>query len=142
MIWFQNYSLEQVNSKNKKTMVEHCGINITKITESSLEGSMPVAERTRQPSGILHGGANCVLAETLGSIAANMTCDPDRFHAVGLSITTNHVKAIRNGEVRAVAKANHIGRTTQVWDIKTYNSSEQLTSITSLTMAVVSKLGK
>lgn len=142
MIWFKNYSLELINSKNKDSMVEHCGIKITKITDSSLEGTMPVDERTKQPYGILHGGANCVLAETLGSIAANMTCDPDSYHAVGLSITTNHVKAIRNGVVHAVATPNHIGRTTQVWDIKTYNSSEQLSSITSLTMAVVSKLGK
>lgn len=140
MIWFDNYSKEQINESNKNSMVEHCGIKITELGSDSITGIIPVDKRNHQPFGILHGGANCVLAETLGSIAANMTCDPKTHHAVGLSITTNHVKAVRNGFVRGVAKPNHIGRTTQVWEIKTFNDSNQLTSITSLTMAIVSKL--
>lgn len=141
-IWFADYKLEEINQQNKKSMVEHCGIIITKKGENSLKGTMPVNATTHQPFGILHGGANCVLAETLGSIAANMTCDPKTHHAVGLSITTNHIKAVRNGLVTGTAIPVHLGRTTQIWDIKTFNESDQLTSSTTLTMAIVSKLGK
>lgn len=139
-IWFQDISLETLNKGSENCMVSHCGIKLTKIDDKSLEGIMPVDTRTKQPFGILHGGANCVLAETLGSIAANLTCNPETHHAVGLSITTNHIKAVRNGYVKGVAIANHLGRTTQVWEIKTFNESNQLTSLTSLTMAIVRKL--
>jgi 1,4-dihydroxy-2-naphthoyl-CoA hydrolase len=142
MIWYNDYSLEQINEGNKNSMVEHCGIIITEKSSDSLTGTMPADKRTHQPFGIVHGGANCVLAETLGSIAANMTCNPKEAHAVGLSITTNHIKAVRNGLIKGMAKATHLGRTTQVWEIKTYNTNEQLTSLTTLTMAIVSKLGK
>ncbi len=140
MIWFDNYSLEAINAKNKNTLVDHIGIEITKITDCTLEGTMPADKRTHQPFGIVHGGANCVLAETLGSIAANLTCNPKEAHAVGLSITTNHIKAVRNGLVKGVASVVHKGRTTQVWEIKTFNDADQLTSSTSLTMAIVPKL--
>lgn len=139
-IWFKDYKLEEITQGNKGSMVSHCGIEIIELTENTLVGKMPVDERTRQPFGILHGGANCVLAETLGSIAANLTVDPSRFHAVGLSITTNHIKAVRNGYVTGVAKSVHIGRTTQIWDIETFNLNKQLTSKTSLTMAIIEKL--
>ena len=142
MIWFDNYSLETINANNKNTLVDHIGIEITKITDNTLEGTMPADKRTHQPFGIVHGGANCVLAETLGSIAANLTCNPKETHAVGLSITTNHIKAVRNGTVKGVASVIHKGRTTQVWEIKTYNDADQLTSSTSLTMAIVSRLKK
>jgi len=139
-IWFKDYKLEEITQGNKESMVSHCGIEIIELTENTLVGKMPVDERTRQPFGILHGGANCVLAETLGSIAANLTVDPSRFHAVGLSITTNHIKAVRNGYVTGVAKSVHVGRTTQIWDIETFNANKQLTSKTSLTMAIIEKL--
>jgi len=141
-IWFKDYPLELINKSNKGTMVENCGIELIEITENSLIGTMPADSRNHQPYGILHGGANCVLAETLGSIAANLTCDPEKTHGVGLSITTNHIKAVRNGLVKGIATATHLGRTTQVWDITTYNSVDQITSKTSLTVAIVSKLGR
>lgn len=141
-IWYKEYTLEQINAGNSGTMVGHCGIEMTQITENTLVGTMPVDERTKQPFGILHGGANCVLAETLGSIAGNLTCNPDEAHAVGLSITTNHIKACRNGLIKGVATAVHLGRTTQVWDIKTFDEAGKLTSTTSFTVAIISKLGK
>ncbi len=141
-IWFKDYSLEYINSGSKNTMMENCGIEITGVADRELKGTMPADDRNKQPFGILHGGANCVLAETLGSIAANMTCDPEKFHAVGLSITTNHIKAVRNGLVQGVATATHIGKTTQVWKIDTYNENQQLTSTSNLTMAIVSRLAK
>ena len=139
-LWFNDYSLETINNLNKNSMVDHCGIIITEINEDSLVGTMPVDKRTHQPFGILHGGANCVLAETLGSIATNMTCDPEKHHGVGLTISTNHMKAVRNGLVTGIAKNIHRGRTTQIWEIKTYNDAKQLTSLTTLTMAIVAKL--
>lgn len=141
-LWFKEYSIDQINNSNQNTMVSNCGIEITELTDVNLVGTMPADDRNKQPFGIVHGGANCVLAETLGSIAANLTCDPSKTHAVGLSITTNHIKAVRNGLVRAVASATHIGRTTQVWKIDTFNDANQLTSTTSLTMAIVQKLQK
>ena len=139
-IWYRNYELVQINNRNKNTMVEHCDISITELGEDFLEGTMPVDNRTKQPFGILHGGANCVLAETLGSIAANLTCNPDTHHAVGLSITTNHIKAVRNGLVTGTARPKHLGRTTQVWEIKTVDEAHKLTSVTTLTMMIVERL--
>ncbi|MAX67109.1 MAG: hotdog fold thioesterase [Bacteriovoracaceae bacterium] len=139
-IWFKDYSLTEINQKNKNSMVDHCGIEIVEIGEDFLVGTMPADSRTHQPFGIVHGGANCVLAETLGSIASNLICDPKSHHGVGLNINTNHLKAVRNGNIKGVAKPIHIGRTTHVWDIKTYNQNDQLTSSTTLTMAIVKKL--
>ena len=138
--WFRTVTVEQINESNKNSMVSHCGVEVTQLNADSLVGTMPVDARTIQPFGIVHGGANCMLAETLGSIAANLTCNPETHHAVGLSITTNHVKAVRNGVVKGVAVPNHLGRSTQVWEIRTFNTGDQLTSITSLTMAIVPKL--
>jgi 1,4-dihydroxy-2-naphthoyl-CoA hydrolase len=139
-IWFQSHPIELINKGNENTMVSNCGIKITEITDRTLIGTMPADDRNKQPFGIVHGGANCVLAESLGSIAANLTCNPKEAHAVGLSITTNHIKAVRNGSVRGVASPTHIGRTTQVWNIETFNDADQLTSTTNLTMAIVKKL--
>lgn len=140
-IWFDDCSLEQLNESSEKCMVSHCGIEITEINEDSLVGTMPVDERTVQPFGILHGGANCVLAETLGSIAANLTCDSAKQHGVGVTITTNHIKPARNGKITGVAKPIHLGRTSHVWEIKTYNDAKSLTSTTNLTIAIMNKLG-
>ncbi len=139
-IWKITPTLDQVNNHSKGTLVDHLEIKITKITEDSLEGQMPVTNQIKQPYGIVHGGANCVLAETLGSIAANLVLDSTKQHAVGLSIHTNHIKAVRNGVVKGIAKAKHIGRKTQVWEIVTYNSKDDVTSITSLTMSNIDRL--
>ncbi len=139
-IWFKDYSVESLNSHNTNTMVDHCDISLTQIGENFLEGQMLVSDKVKQPFGIVHGGANCVLAETLGSIAGNLTCDPTKAHAVGLSIFTNHIKAVRNGVVKGVAKPQHLGRTTQVWNIETFNDAHQLTSTTQLTLSIVKKL--
>lgn len=140
MIWFNKVNTEAINKNCENTLVSHMGITIDDITDETLIGSMPVDKTTHQPYGILHGGANCVLAETLGSIASNLVCDPSTHHAVGLSIHTNHIKAVRNGRVKGIAKATHIGKTTHVWTIDTYNESNQLTSETKLTMMIVKRL--
>lgn len=140
MIWFQKYSTDEVQGWCKDTMVTALDIEITKIEHDTLFGVMPVADKVRQPYGIVHGGANCVLAETLGSIAANMTVNPKTHHAVGLNISTSHIKAVRNGNVYGQAKNLHLGKTTQVWEIKTFNEAGDLTSNSSLTMMVVPRL--
>lgn len=139
-IWKSNPTIEQVNLHCKDTMVEHLNIEISSIGESSLEGIMPVSSNIKQPFGIVHGGANCVLAETLGSLAANLVLDNQKQHAVGLSINTNHIKAVRNGHVKGIATPKHIGKKTQVWEIETFNIKNELTSITSLTMSNIDRL--
>lgn len=139
-IWKTNPTTNQINDHCKNTMVEYLSIEISKVNEDSLEGIMPVSNNIKQPFGIVHGGANCVLAETLGSLAANLVLDNEKQHAVGLSIHTNHIKAVRNGHVRGVAKPKHIGKKTQVWEIETFNTKDELTSVTSLTMSNINRL--
>lgn len=141
-IWFKSFSVEEVNALGLNTMVDHCGIKITEIREDELVGVMPVTNSVKQPFGIVHGGANCVLAETLGSLAANQTCNPEEYQAVGSSITTNHIKAVREGVITGIAKPVHLGRSLQVWEIKTFNDNKQLTSTTSFTVSILSKQRK
>lgn len=130
-----------INERNKNSMVEYLGIDITAVTEDYIEGTMPVDHRTHQPFGILHGGANVVLAESLGSIASNLCVDPNEFYAVGLDINANHIAAVRNGHVIGRAIPVHIGRTTHVWEIRITTPQGKLTCISRLTMAIVPKKG-
>jgi 1,4-dihydroxy-2-naphthoyl-CoA hydrolase len=138
-IWFQPYTLEQVQQRGRGTMVEHVGIVITELGEDFLSGTMPVDHRTVQPMGILHGGASVVLAESLGSIAANLVVYPSAYYCVGLDINANHIRPADKGYVTGVAKPLHTGRTTQVWSIEITNSDGKLVCISRLTMAVVSR---
>lgn len=117
-------------------MMRAIGIRITEIGEDFLRGTMPVDARTHQPYGILHGGASVALAETLGSTAAMLCCE-DGFAAVGLEINANHLRAVRDGIVTGIARPLHIGRSTQVWEIRIENEAGQLTCISRLTMAIV-----
>ncbi|WP_103924917.1 hotdog fold thioesterase [Algoriphagus boritolerans] len=139
MIFLSSPSLDQLNSTSKNTMVSYLGIEFTKIGSDYIEATMPVDHRTKQPMGLLHGGANVVLAETLGSIAASLTIDLKKFSCVGLEINANHLKSVRDGKVRGVAKAIHLGRTTQVWEIKIFNEGDQLCCISRITMAILEK---
>ena len=139
-IWNDVPTIEHINKSCEDTMVSFLGIEITEVSENSLTGIMPVSDKIKQPYGIVHGGANCVLAETLGSLAANLTLDFKKAHAVGLSITTSHIKAVRNGTIRGVASPVHIGNKTHVWEIKSFNDADQLTSTTNLTMAIIERL--
>ncbi|MCT4640935.1 MAG: hotdog fold thioesterase [Bacteriovoracaceae bacterium] len=140
-IWYDSkVTACKINEHCKNTLVSHMKISIDAITKDTLIGSMPVSNEVKQPFGIVHGGANCVIAETLGSLAANLVLDSKKEHAVGLSITTNHIKAVRNGVIKAIAQAKHLGKKTHVWEIETFNNSGDLTSSTTLTMAVIQKL--
>jgi len=138
-IWFQHYTLESVQQRGKNTMVEHIGIEITDLGADYLRGRMPVDGRTIQPMGILHGGASIALAETLGSIAANLVVDPEKSYCVGLDINGNHIRSAKQGFVTGTARPLHIGSTTQVWNIEIKDEAERLICISRLTMAVLQK---
>jgi 1,4-dihydroxy-2-naphthoyl-CoA hydrolase len=139
MIFKIKPSLTQLNNTSTQTMVTHLGIEFTEIGEDYLEATMPVDHRTIQPMGILHGGANVVLAETLGSVAASLTVDLDTQQVVGLEINANHLKSVRSGKVKGITKPIHLGKSTQVWEIKIFNEAEQLCCISRITMAILDK---
>ncbi len=117
-LWKQPTDLARLNGWSANTLMEALGIRITAVGDDWLAGSMPVDARTHQPYGLLHGGASVALAETLGSTAAMLTLDPAKELAVGLDINANHVRGVREGSVTGTAKALHLGRTTQVWEIR------------------------
>ena len=135
-IWKQHADLETLNAWSQRTLMRALDIRITEIGDDYLRGTMPVDDRTRQPYGILHGGASVALAETLGSTAAMLCCEDGRA-AVGLEINANHLRAVREGIVTGTARPIHVGRSTQVWEIRIENEDSELTCIARLTMAVV-----
>jgi 1,4-dihydroxy-2-naphthoyl-CoA hydrolase len=135
-IWKQDISLERINGWSANTMMETLGIRITEIGDDWLRGTMPVDHRTHQPYGLLHGGASVVLAETLGSTAAMLSLDPSEV-AVGLDINANHIRGVRSGTVTGTARMVHIGRTTQVWEIRIETETNELVCISRITMAVI-----
>lgn len=136
-IWFGTPTVDDANSRAAGTMIEHLGIEFLELTDDSLVGRMPVDHRTRQPAGVLHGGASVVLAETLASWAATFTVDRERFHCVGMEINANHLRPVSDGWVRGEARAIALGRTTQVWEIRITNADGKLSCISRCTMAVL-----
>lgn len=138
-IWFKNYSLEDINRRGKKTMVEYLDICFTNITPKTITATMPVDHRTIQPQGLLHGGASVTLAETIGSTASNLCVDPEKFSCVGLSISANHIRSTTDGTVTGIAKPLHLGRSTHVWEIDILNDEKKLVSTSRLTMAVLQR---
>lgn len=131
--------LDTLNEMSKGCMVEHVGIEFTEIGADYIEATMPVDERTKQPLGLLHGGASVVLAETLGSIGASLVIDMNKQMAVGLEINTNHIKSAKSGKVVGRAKPIHLGKGTQVWSIEIKNEEGQLVAISRITMAVLDR---
>ncbi|MEW9573541.1 hotdog fold thioesterase [Rhodanobacter sp. Si-c] len=136
-IWQQDTDLARIDTWSANTLMEALGIRITEAGEDWLRGTMPVDGRTHQPYGLLHGGASVALAETLGSTAAMLTLDPAKFRAVGLEINANHIRGVRDGTVTGTAKALHLGRSTQVWEIRIEDERQRLVCVSRLTMAVV-----
>ncbi len=127
----------RLNKSRSTTLLGALDITITRVTEDFIEGTMPVDHRTHQPYGLLHGGASVALAETLGSIGANLCVDQESFYCVGLDINANHVSGVRSGVVTGVARPLHVGRSTQVWEIRITSDEGKLVCISRLTMAVV-----
>ncbi len=139
-IWFnKDLSIEHLGQTGKGTMGEYLGIEWAELGENFLKARMPVDHRTKQPYGLLHGGASCVLAETIGSVASAMVIDPARFQCVGLEINANHVHSATNGYVTGIATPLHLGKSTHVWDIKIYNENGKMVCVSRLTVAIIEK---
>ncbi len=137
MLWKIAPDLATLNRWNADTAASALGIVITEVGDDFVRGTLPVDARTRQPFGLLHGGASVLLAETLGSLAANLCLDPSEAVAVGLDINANHLRAAHQGTVTGTARPLHLGRSTQVWEIRIENAAAELVCIARLTMAVV-----
>ena len=129
--------IDAINARARGSLVENLGIRITDAGDDWLRGTMPVDARTKQPYGLLHGGASVALAETLGSMAGNLCVDTAKEMVVGLEINANHLRAAREGIVTGTARALHVGRSTQVWEIRIENEAGKPVCISRLTLAVV-----
>jgi 1,4-dihydroxy-2-naphthoyl-CoA hydrolase len=136
-IWFSAPDIQAANKAMENTACSNLGIEITEVGDDWVKGTMPADSRTFQPIGLVHGGANVLFAETLGSMAANMCLDNSKEYAVGQEINANHLRGVRSGILTGVAKIVHRGRTSQVWEIRIYNDEQKLSCISRLTMAVI-----
>ena len=131
--------IDKIHNRSSSTMVGNLGIKITDIGENFVSGKMPVDERTKQPFGLLHGGASVALAETLGSVGAGMNIDQASQSVVGIEINANHLKAVKRGWVFGKANAIRIGRKIQVWEIDIKDENENFVCKSRLTLAVIEK---
>lgn len=138
-IWHQDPDLNSLNSLNKNTLGGNLGMEFTEIGPDYLVATMPVDERTKQPFGLLHGGANVALAETLGSVASLLVVNQEVFIGVGLEINANHIKAVMQGKVKGICKPLNISGKNHIWDIKIYNEANELTCISRFTCTIVPK---
>ena len=137
-IWFdKELSVEKLRPFNKQTMAEHLDIEWVAVGDNFIKATMPVDHRTLQPYGLLHGGASCVLAETLGSLASAMVIDHSKFYCVGLEINANHIRSVKEGKVTGITTPIHLGFRTHVWDIRILDDKEKLVCISRLTVAVL-----
>ena len=138
-IWFTPATISELDALCHQTMVSHLGIEFSEIGYDFISARMPVNHQTHQPDGVLHGGASVALAETLGSVAANLCIDRTKKICVGLSINASHIKAVRTGMVFGTAKPIHLGNSTQIWEIRILDDKNALISISRLTMAILEK---
>ena len=138
-IWFQDFTLNDLQRISVNTMVEHLGIEFTEIGPDFIKAKMPVDKRTVQPAGLLHGGASVSLAETLGSVGAYLCVDPAKYDCVGIEINANHLRPMRQGFVIGSARPLHLGGRIQVWEIRISNEQEQPVCVSRITIAVVAK---
>lgn len=132
-------TLKELNALSLGTMARVLGIEFTELADEYLKATMPVNENTKQPYGLLHGGASAALAETIGSVAASLCIDRDKQICVGLEINCNHIRGKKEGDVTATARALHIGASTHVWEIKITDERDKLICISRLTMAILKK---
>lgn len=136
-IWYQPATLEEINQRSKDTLLEHLGIQFTELGDDFLCATMPVDHRTHQPMGFLHGGANLALAETIGSVASYLTLDHKKDYCVTIELNANHIRAVRSGIVTGTGKPIHLGRSTQIWEIKICDQVGKLISICRLTQQIL-----
>jgi len=138
-IWYRNYSTTELNQLSKNTLVEHLNILFEEIGDAILIASMPVDNRTKQPAGLLHGGASVALSETLGSVASLMAINDELFFPVGIEINANHIKAVKEGRVKGICRPIQVGGRIHVWEIYIYNDQDELSCISRLTTTIVAK---
>lgn len=136
-IWKSLKPLAELNAGRAGTLIEHIGIEFTEIGDDFIRATMPVDARTRQPYGLLHGGASVALAETLGSMGSAMCIDIEKFQCVGQDINANHVRAARSGHVTGTARPVHLGGRSQVWSIDIVDEAGKLVCTARLTMAII-----
>jgi len=136
-IWHQPFTVEELNQRGQSCANGHLGIELTEIGDDYLRGRMPVDARTRQPAGALHGGVSLVFAETMASWGAAHAVDRTKFHCVGQEINANHVRAVTEGWVYGEARPLHLGRTSQVWDVRITNEAGKLVCVSRVTIAVL-----
>ncbi|MGY3054628.1 1,4-dihydroxy-2-naphthoyl-CoA hydrolase [Pedobacter sp. UYEF25] len=142
MMWFKDFSVEELNGKPKNHIGGLLDIVFTEIGVDFLVATMPVDQRNHQPAGILHGGASVVLAESLGSVASFMCIDPEKYVPVGLEVNANHLRPVKSGLVRGVCTKVHIGAKTHIWDIRIYNDRGKMSCISRLTVAIIKNFGQ
>ena len=121
---------EIIDKAHENTLVETLDIKIIEIGDDFIKGTMPVDSRTKQPAGLLHGGASMALAETLASTGAYLCVDPEKYRVVGQEINANHVRSATSGNVTGIARPVFLGKRTQVWEIKIYKSEEEFSDKT------------
>lgn len=138
-IWYQPFTLEALNQRGAGTMTEFLGITFIEIGKDYLKATMPVNAKTKQPLGILHGGANVVLAESLASVGANVVLNHETHYAVGLEINANHIRSTSDGLVMGITRPLHLGRSTQVWQTDIFNEKGDLTCTSRMTAAVMER---
>ncbi|MCH9756060.1 MAG: hotdog fold thioesterase [Gammaproteobacteria bacterium] len=138
-IWFQPITLDILNARSENTLAAWLDIQFTAIGDDTLTATMPATARTKQPLGIVHGGANVVLTETIASTAANAAVDQSLYYCVGLEINANHLRPVREGLITGTSRPIHIGRTTQVWLIELYNEAGKPTCVSRMTASVVKR---
>ena len=138
--FLRTITVEGLNALSRGTAMEPLGIVFTEIGPDFVRGTMPVDARTRQPYGLLHGGASVLLAETLGSTAGGL-CVEQGQGVVGIEINANHLAGVRDGLVTGTARALHVGRSTQVWEVRIEDARGRLACISRLTLAVIALPG-
>jgi len=139
LIPYKSIKISQLNDFGKNTLAEHLQMEVTAVGEDFVTMSMPVSSKVKQPLGLLHGGAVAALAENVASLAGNLVVANQNKACLGLTLNTSHLKSVREGTVFATAKAIHLGRSTQVWEIKTSSEENILINISRMTLAVVDK---
>ena len=137
--WKNHATLDELNALSKDTMAAILDIEFVEIGIGHLKATMPVNIRTKQPYGLLHGGASAALAETIGSVASWMSIDTEKQICVGIEINCNHLRGKKDGIVTATAEPLHLGATTHVWDIRIRDEKEKLVCVSRLTIAVLKK---
>jgi 1,4-dihydroxy-2-naphthoyl-CoA hydrolase len=136
-IWFKAFDLARLNERRANTVDELLGITYSAFGEDWLAAKMPVDRRTHQPMGLLHGGASALLAESLGSVGANLCVDSTKSYCVGQTLTASHVSSVTDGEVYGTARPKHLGKRSQVWQIEVRKAGDALVCLATLTVAVL-----